>query len=71
VPEEWLSGYLAVSCDHLQEMSSQQLTMSLWGLAAARLSPHKAWLMAWFLTSRAAMPTASTQVGDCRRALTD
>lgn len=36
--------------------------MSLWGLATCGAAPHKAWLMAWFLSSRASMQRASTQV---------
>jgi hypothetical protein len=36
--------------------------MSLWGLATCGAQPHKAWLMAWFLSSRASIERASTQV---------
>lgn len=35
--------------------------MSLWGLAAAGAVPHKAWLMLWFLVSRASMPRAGAR----------
>lgn len=43
-------------------MSSQQLTMCLWGLAVSGASPHKAFVLLWFLTSIGLMQHATTQV---------
>jgi hypothetical protein len=43
-------------------MSSQQLTMCLWGLACAGAAPHKAFVLLWFLTSMQGMQQATTQV---------
>lgn len=62
VPDEWLSSYLSASCAVLPSLSSQQLTMCLWGLATAACQPDKAWLMLWFLESKANLQKATTQV---------
>jgi hypothetical protein len=43
-------------------MSSQQLTMCLWGLACAGAAPHKAFVLLWFLSSMQHMQQATTQV---------
>lgn len=61
VPEPWLKAWLSASCDVLPRLRPQELTMSLWGVAAAGGSPHKAWLMLWFLVSRATMGAAGAQ----------
>lgn len=47
-------------------MSTQQLTMCLWGLAAVGgASPHKAFVLLWFLQSKWKMEQATTQVRAC------
>jgi hypothetical protein len=65
IPAHWLSQYLAASTEGLTALSTQELSMSLWGLATCGAEPHKAWLMVWFLSSRASMDRASTQVRVC------
>jgi hypothetical protein len=46
----------------MARMSSQQLTMCLWGLGVSGASPHKAFVLLWFLTSMGLMQQATTQV---------
>lgn len=64
VPAGWLSNYCSAACDVMPAMSSQQLTMCLWGLACAGATPHKAFVLLWFLSSIGLMGQATTQVGD-------
>lgn len=63
VPSSWLSVCCSAACEVMPLMSSQQLTMCLWGLASAGASPHKAFVLLWCLTSMGLMNTATTQVG--------
>jgi hypothetical protein len=58
-------AYCSAACDVLPSMSSQQLTMCLWGLAVSGASPHKAFVLLWFLTSIGLMQQATTQVSEC------
>lgn len=65
VPSRWLSSYCTAACDVMSGMSTQQLTMCLWGLACCNAKPHKAFTLLWFLTSMGAMQRAATQVRSC------
>lgn len=65
VPARWLSSYCSAACDVMPGMSSQQLTMCLWGLACAEAEPHKAFVLLWFLTTMGSMRRAATQVCMC------
>jgi hypothetical protein len=62
VPASWLTAYCSAACDVMPSMSSQQLTMCLWGLGVSGASPHKAFVLLWFLTSMGLMQQATTQV---------
>jgi hypothetical protein len=62
VDTDWLSACCTAACDALPGMSTQQLTMCMWGLGSCEARPHKAFTLLWFLTSMGAMGRASTQV---------
>lgn len=62
VSPSWLLCYCDAAWYVMEGMSSQQLTMTLWGLACAGAAPDKALMPLWFLSSKQQMHQATTQV---------